>query len=286
MWRSTGLASRSWRSSSTRVDPLSVALIDTHFHLDLFPDAAAVAERCEARKIYTIAVTNAPCVFDRTEQMTRGKKYLRAALGLHPELAVERRGELPTFEALLPRTRYVGEVGLDYSTPSASDRRIQRSVFEEVLRLCSAAGDKVLTVHSRRAADDVVDAIGPSFQGTVVLHWYSGSMQTLERAVAAGAYFSINTAMCQGKRFCSLLSRIPRERILTETDGPFIDVAGRRAEPADVQGVIAALARLWGEETDGVVRLLYANFARALEHSQPTHHSPGSRPHPAGDTLV
>ena len=141
-WRSTGPASVSWRSSSTRVDPLAACLVDTHFHLDLFPDAAAVADRCEARQIYTIAVTNAPCVFEKTERMTRGRKYLRAALGLHPELAVERRGELPMFRMLLPRTRYVGEIGLDYCTPSASDRRIQRSVFEEILGYARRQGTR------------------------------------------------------------------------------------------------------------------------------------------------
>ncbi|HEX8430689.1 MAG TPA: TatD family hydrolase, partial [Longimicrobium sp.] len=180
---------------------MAVSLVDTHFHLDLFQDAAAVAERCEARRIYTVAVTNAPCVFEKTERMVLGRTYLRAALGLHPELAVQRRAELKLFETLLPRTRYVGEVGLDYGIPSAEDRRIQRRVFDEILRLCSEAGDKVLTIHSRRAADDVVDAIGPSFHGRFILHWFSGSEKTLERAVAGGAYLSINTAMCEGKRF-------------------------------------------------------------------------------------
>jgi TatD DNase family protein len=261
------------------------ALVDTHFHLDLFPNAAAIAERCEAQQIYTVAVTNAPCVFEKTERITRGKKYLRAALGLHPELAVARRGELPTFRTLLPRTRYVGEVGLDYSTPSASDRRIQRSVFEEILGLCSEAGDKVLTVHSRRAADDVVDAIGSSFRGTVVLHWYSGSEKTLERALTAGVYVSINTAMCEGKRFRSLLSRIPRDRILTETDGPFVGVGGRKAEPADVQGVVAALARLWGQEAWEVIRLLFGNFARALDQTPTAFASLGSSTSEVGAAL-
>jgi TatD DNase family protein len=255
---------------------LAVALVDTHFHLDLSPDAAAVAERCEARQIYTIAVTNAPCVFEKTERLTRGKKYLRAALGLHPELAVERRGELAMFRSLLPRTRYIGEVGLDYGTPSASDRRIQRTIFGEILGLCSDAGDKVVTVHSRRAAEDVVDAIGPSFRGTVILHWYSGSEKVLDRAIAAGAYASVNTAMCEGKRFPSLLSRIPRDRVLTETDGPFVSVQGRKAEPTDVQGVLAALARLWGEDASEVTRLVYANFARALGQTRTASAVPGS----------
>jgi TatD DNase family protein len=239
------------------------ALVDTHFHLDLFPDPAAVVARCEAERIYTIAVTNAPCVFNKTERLTAGRKYVRAALGLHPELAVQRRAEMSMFRELLTLTRYVGEVGLDYSTPSAEERRLQRSIFGEIVQLCSEAGDKVLTIHSRRAADDAVDAIG-GFRGTVILHWYSGSLQALERGVSAGAYFSVNTAMCQGRRFPSLLARIPKERILTETDGPFVDVHGRKAEPRDVQGVLAVLAKVWNLDLGEVQQLVYFNFARAL----------------------
>jgi TatD DNase family protein len=250
---------------------LALPLIDTHFHLDLFPDATAVADRCDAGRIYTIAVTNAPCVFEKTEQLTRGRKYLRAALGLHPELAVQRRAEMALFRTLLPRARYVGEVGLDYSTPSSEDRRIQRSVFEEIVQLCSDAGDKVLTVHSRRAAEDVVDTFGKSFRGTFILHWYSGSERTLERAVEAGAFFSINTAMCEGKRFPALLSRIPRDRILTETDGPFVAAAGRKAEPADVRGVVATLGRMWKLDDAQVAKMVYDNFARTLGQAQRAH---------------
>ena len=121
-----------------------------------------------------------------------------------------------------------------------------------------------------------MDAIGRSFRGTVILHWYSGSEKVLERAMAAGAYASVNTAMCEGKRFPSLLSRIPRDRILTETDGPFVGVDGRKAEPADVQGVVAALARLWGEDSGDVARLVYSNFARVLGPTRAASGAPSS----------
>jgi len=243
---------------------VTATLVDTHFHLDLSADPGAVVARCEAERIYTVAVTNAPCVFEKTERLTAGRKYVRAALGLHPELAVQRRTELPMFGELLSRTRYIGEIGLDYSTPSAEERRGQRSVFDKILQLCSDAGDKVLTIHSRRAAEDVVDAIGGSFRGTAILHWYSGSIQALGRAVNAGAYFSLNIAMCKGKRFPALLSRIPNDRILTESDGPFVEVDGRKGEPADVRRVLEVIAEMWKVDAAEVAKLVYANFGHAL----------------------
>lgn len=243
---------------------MTTPLVDTHFHLDLTADAAAIVERCEKEGVYTIAVTNSPSVFENTERMTRGRKHLRAALGLHPELAVERRGELPIFEALLSRTRYIGEVGLDYSTNSQEERRVQRSVFGRILDSCSEAGDKLLTIHSRRAADDVVDALQNSFRGKAILHWYSGPMRTLERALALGAYFSINPAMCRSRSFDRLVARLPRDRVLTETDGPFVVIGGRQAEPRDVREVVTALSRMWDLTSPQVAGILYDNFAKAL----------------------
>jgi TatD DNase family protein len=86
-------------------------LIDTHCHLDLYPDYRAVLDEVERDCIYTIAVTNAPSVFSRCTHLTRDARYVRTALELHPELAAARERELPMFRELLPRTRYVGEVG-------------------------------------------------------------------------------------------------------------------------------------------------------------------------------
>ena len=239
-------------------------LIDTHCHLDLYPDPRALASRCEAAGVYTIAVTNTPSVFEHTASLSHGMRYVRPALGLHPELAVQRRGELPQMWELLGRTRYIGEIGLDYRPGNEEERALQRSVFEQILERCDSAGGKILTVHSRGSAEDVVAAVGPSFNGVVVLHWYSGSPGTLDRAVSQGFYFSINPAMCRGKRFRSLLSRIPRDRILTETDGPFVSVGQRPAEPDDVSAVTGIIAAEWGEDELAVRAEIFDNLRRIL----------------------
>lgn len=243
---------------------MATKLVDTHCHLDLYPDPAAIATRCEVEGVYTVAVTNAPAVFERTEELTRGMRYVRPALGLHPELAVQRRGELPKMWDLLERTRYIGEVGLDYQPGNEDQRAIQRTVFDQILQRCDAMGNKVLTVHSRGSAEDVVAAVGASFRGVVILHWYSGSQKVLDRAVAQGCYFSINPAMCQGKRFRSLLAGIPRERVLTETDGPFVSVGRRAAQPSDVRGVTQTIAAEWGEDEADVRTRIFGNLKMIL----------------------
>lgn len=194
---------------------------DTHFHLDLHQDLL-IADKIEQSEIYTIAVTNTPSVFFHTEKIAMGKKYLRAALGLHPQLAVERQQELSLFKDLLVKTRYVGEIGLD--NKYGNDFEVQRDVFEKIIGWCGETGGKILTVHSRRAEKEVIDIIGNNYPCKTILHWYSGSIKELERAIDFGFYFSINIAMLNSEKGEKIIQAIPDDRILTETDAPFISI--------------------------------------------------------------
>ncbi len=243
-------------------------LVDTHCHVDLYPDPAALVREIERRRVYTIAVTNTPSVFLRLCEIVGDSRHVRPALGLHPELATERQRELPQFETLLPRTRYVGEVGLDYETKVETDRATQRRVLGIIIEQCDSAGGKVVTVHSRRAAEDVVDAFGERFRGTYILHWYSGGVRALRRALNNGAFISVNPAMARSEKGRALITEMPRERVLTETDGPFVTVgqsaSATAAVPADVQRVVVELARLWGIGADEAGAIIYSNFSALL----------------------
>jgi TatD DNase family protein len=238
--------------------------VDTHCHLNRYDDSKAVLAETEAACVYTVAVSMTPSEYPALERMTEGLSFVRPAIGLHPTLAQERRGELSMLWRGLAHNRYVGEVGLDYGTEDPSIRRAQRKVFAQILEYCATSGDKVLSVHSRRATTDVISTIGPGYPGRVILHWFSGSFSDLERAVRFGFYFSVNPAMIRAKRGRALIERIPRNRILTETDGPYVKVSGRAARPADVSLVVAALGRLWGVEEDDAQRVVLNNFRELL----------------------
>ena len=223
-------------------------LIDAHFHLDLHPKPAELAANIQSQGIKTIAVTNAPSVFHYTYQLSQKYDAILPAIGLHPELALERRGELPTLWDWLGKTRFVGEVGLDYVTKDEKNRSVQRSVFHSILSACAEYGDKILTVHSRRSSSDVIAAIGNNFPGSIVLHWYSGGVRDLEKGIEYGFYFSVNYAMLKSTRGRDLIKRIPFKRILTETDGPFVKVGSAPATSLHVPEILQSLANLWGEE--------------------------------------
>ena len=251
-------------------------LIDTHCHLDLYPDVLGILGDIEARGVYTIAVTNTPSVFRRCNDMTRGTRFVRTALGLHPELAGVRGRELSMIDELLPLTRYVGEVGLDFVTQDPEERSAQRRVFSSILDRCASAGDKILSVHSRRAASEVLQMIGTDYPGTVILHWFSGSLAVLDQAVERGCYFSVNTAMLSGAAGRRIASRLPPGRVLTETDGPFVTVRNRPAIATDIGDVLAVLARLWSLDALSAARQVQHNFRSALSARREPSSSPAA----------
>ena len=239
----------------------AVELVDAHCHVDLFgKEEANVIEELGRTRVHTIAVTNAPSVYFHTRDVAEGKQYLHPAVGLHPELVHSHAHELERMWPHLAGTRFVGEVGLDYVTSDLDIRRRQRDLFSRILARCAESADKVITVHSRRSASDVLAAVGDAFPGTVVLHWFSGTRRELDRAVRAGCWFSVNPAMFRSEGGQSLVSAMPMDRVLTETDGPFVKVGGRPARPPDAEAAVRGLARVWGEPFEAAARRVLENF--------------------------
>jgi Tat protein secretion system quality control protein TatD with DNase activity len=89
-----------------------------------------------------------PKAWSRNLELTQSTKHVRAALGLHPQLVMERSDEVSVWEQCSPQARYIGEVGIDAGPRYYRALAFQKHVFERHLRQCAAAGGKVLTVHS------------------------------------------------------------------------------------------------------------------------------------------
>lgn len=241
-------------------------LVDFHCHLDLYPDHQEIVDHCERKEVYTLAVTTTPKAWARNHQLTRSTKYVRAALGLHPQLVEKRSGELSLWNELISETRYVGEIGLDSAPRYYRSLDMQKEVFGEILKRCSELGDRILTIHSVRSVKAVLDMIEarlPRTRGRVVMHWFTGTASELRRAINLGCYFSVNHAMLDAERRRALVAAIPLDRLLTETDGPFTQISGRPAKPSDVSQSVLELARLHDIEGPVMARRINANL-RAL----------------------
>lgn len=239
------------------------ALVDFHCHLDLYPDHQAAIDRCEREAVYTLAVTTTPKAWERNHKLASATKYVRAALGLHPQLVESRSHELALWKELVDGTRYVGEVGLDSGPKYFRSLDLQKQVFGEILDRCAELGDRILTIHSVRAVRlvlDMLEARFPSGRGKVVMHWFTGTPAELRRAIEIGCYFSVNFAMLEGDRRRALVAAIPLDRLLTETDGPFTQTSGQPSHPVDVSLAVLELARMHGIDGPAMARRIIGNL--------------------------
>jgi TatD DNase family protein len=246
---------------------MKTPFVDFHCHLDLYPDFESAVAEAEKAGVYTLAVTTTPKAWPRNYEITRLARHIHAGLGLHPQLVAERHTEIALWESYLPQTRYVGEVGLDAGPRFYRSLDLQKQVFERILNQCAKAGDKILSVHSMRAATPVLDLVEiclPPAHRHVVLHWFTGSKAEARRAAELGCYFSINAAMMSNEKARHLITTLPLERLLTETDGPFTQISGRLARPADVATTVQTLGNLTHLTPDDVATRIQTNLHTLL----------------------
>lgn len=233
-------------------------VIDFHCHLDLMEDPARTVQELEAARAYVLSVTTIPKAFPKTSRLVKKNGRIRTALGYHPQLVGERSNEMPLFERMLNETRYVGEVGLDGGKEFVKSKHSQAKVFAEILSLCRADGSKIISIHSRHAAEAVLDKIEehPGC-GIPILHWFTGNRSELDRAIKLGCWFSVGTPMLRSAKGKAAIARIPRERILTETDAPF---ASNNIRSSLLQAT-KELSNIWKIDDDEVTSTIKENLA-------------------------
>jgi TatD DNase family protein len=239
-------------------------LVDFHCHVDLYEDHAGIISESERFGIYTLAVTTTPKAWRRNQELASQSRFVRVALGLHPQLVAERAGELTQWRELLREARYVGEVGLDAGPRFVRSLERQKELFTAVLQDCALQGGKILTVHSVRSVKlvlDLVEAHLTARRGRLVLHWFTGTKAEARRAVDLGCYFSINAQMLLSERNREVVGALPSDRLLTETDGPFTKTAeGEPTRPRHVRATLAALADVRRTPAPALTALIASNL--------------------------
>ncbi len=238
-------------------------MIDTHCHLDQYKDPLLIAQRADHMGILTIGVTHLPSAFEIEFPV------IRIALGLHPLMVEQHAREKAAFRRFASQTAFIGEVGLDYSKAGHSTKKQQLDSFSFVLEtLSSLKVKKFVTVHSRKAEQDVLSCLQEFGVRSAVLHWYSGPLGLVDRALDDGHYFSINPAMIATEKGRQIIARLPKERILTETDGPYTSIENRQTQPHDVNSVLMYLQELWNMPLAQVSSKLHENFMKIIAETK------------------
>jgi TatD DNase family protein len=240
-------------------------VIDFHSHLDLYPDGLALAREVNERNEFTLVVTTSPRAYYATSRVFAGLRNVKIALGLHPEVADSKAGELDALVGGVAGARFIGEVGLDGSSRFRQNFAVQERIFRAVLDECAKQGGRILSIHSRAAESRVLELLAMSKSpGNPVLHWFSGSNAELQTACGLGCWFSVGPAMLSGKKGRNHLSRMPWDRVLPETDGPFARTGGAALKPWDAWGICGVLSEVWALPLDIVEEQMKQNLRQLL----------------------
>lgn len=236
-------------------------MIDMHTHLDLYPDALNIIDRVNNDNIFTLAVTTSPKAWLATSKVFERYNNIYVSVGLHPEVAEAKANEVSLLIECIKNTNFIGEVGIDGSARFAQSLSLQTSIFEQVLHECEAQKGKIISIHSRAAESKVLDLLAKYPRcGTPILHWFFAGIKELEYAIKLGCWFSINPKMCKTKKGLGLISKIPKNRILPESDGPFVVVDKKILYPWEAINVTTALAKVWNCSIDDVMVQLKINL--------------------------
>lgn len=251
-------------------------LVDTHAHLH-WPSLAAevdgVLERAReagVRRILTLGTEPESC--RAALQLAEQHAMVYAAVGLHPgDIPADAEGAFRHIAAMLdhPRVVAIGETGLDYFHADNPPRDAQIASFNRHLELAARTG-KPVSIHNRNATSDVLAHLAP-YVGriTPILHCFAGDLAVAQEALALGCYLSFagNATYPKLRAVLAVAARAPAERLLVETDAPFLapqPVRGRRNEPAQITYTYEAIAGERGVSPAELGQLVSNNARRVF----------------------
>ena len=257
-----------------------MTLVDSHCHLD-FPELAADLPRALA-EMAEHGVSHALCIsvtlddFPKVRALAEAHANLYATVGTHPDYPEHRPVAAQELVELAahPKVVAIGETGLDYYRLTG-DLEWQRERFRAHIRAAKACG-KPLVVHTRAAAEDTLRIMREEGAEDVggVMHCFTETWETAEAALNLGFHISFSGIVTfkNARTVHDVARRVPLERLLVETDSPYLAPVphrGKTNQPAWVRYVAAEVARLRGVTLDEIAAATSRNFFRLFRIEDP-----------------
>ena len=224
---------------------------DWHAHLDLVSNPLNYASDVNSAINSCLAVTTSPKAWMIAQQKFFPFKNINVALGLHPELAKSKANEILLFEKYSHITHFIGEIGLD---GRAANWDYQIDVFSKLVDIMAFQKNKIISIHSRGADSVILENIQRlAINNIVILHWFSGTLTNLRKAINLHCYFSINPSMCKTKSGIEKIKGIPIELMLFESDVPFSTVSSTLVEPFNLIRICNNISQLVNVDKDKII---------------------------------
>jgi TatD DNase family protein len=258
---------------------MSTPLVDSHCHLDRL-DLAPYADGIDGvlAQAHAQGVSDVLCVsinwenFPAVLELAQRHEHVYATVGVHPN---DDEGHEPTLDELsaaarLPKVIGIGETGLDYYR-STGDLTWQHERFRRHIRAARTAG-KPLVVHSREAQADTVRILREEGADAVggIMHCFVDDWDTAAQALELGFYISFSGIITfnNAVQVREVAARVPADRLLVETDAPYLapmPYRGKPNYPAYVRHVAERLATVRGTTLEAIAEITSANFRRLFQ---------------------
>jgi TatD DNase family protein len=240
-------------------------LVDFHIHIDYFEDYKRMYDFFNQNEVYALFVTNLPEIYGKCKNEFSPSKYVKIALGYNPQLVRKHKFNKEVFDKYFESTKYLGEVGLDYSKEFIEFQSEQREIFSYI---CKKAGEanKILSIHSRNAENDTLKILRACGVRFAIFHWYTGNLNLIDEILSCGYYFSVNYSMITSPKGKRIIGKIPLDRILIESDAPFGKCNKKANLPYNIKFIYDEVGRIMG--VDDLPSIVFNNLKRLLVTNQ------------------
>lgn len=241
--------------------------IDSHTHLDFFEDNIdAAIKEINNNKILTIANGMDIESYLKNKEYSKESEYIKPSFGIHPWKAAEYKGNLEALIPYIDESEIIGEIGLDFlwvEDKSTFDK--QREIYNFILKE-SIKRNKVVSLHTKDAEEEIYKSLKMYNYNKAIIHWYSGDIETLDKFIKLGCYFTISVDIGYSDRTKEVLERVPIDKLLLETDGPTALewVNGDYGYPSEIIKVYEKVSEIKGYKIEDLINIVEKNYYNLL----------------------
>jgi TatD DNase family protein len=240
-------------------------LIDVHCHLDLCKKPTQ-----EIVNKDMLIISNGTDLASNKKVLNYAKRFpnVKVALGLYPSDAIELSNQkiietLKFIEENKDKIVAIGEVGIDfYHIKTEKEQEKEIEVFKKIITLANKIR-KPLIIHSRKATEKALELLKEA-KVPVIMHCFEGNAEQTEEALQQGYYFTIPANFWTRKGFKNTAKRVPINKILTETDSPYLSPTDEENKPENVKYTIKELAKLKNMTSKQVEKQIYQNATKVF----------------------